>query len=302
MQRVGYPFLTLTDNAVTAEPWLFCRDDSSWQPLTDHLPDWDAASKIAVRRVVKIDWNTVAKELEIPQAKVKLQLCTKLGSGLGRVPRTIIGRFDQNLDGQPAEIMESLEISGHSIASLIRIETVLSLATKPFEHSELSPSEPGAKIWAAEHTVSVDGEQARFPMEIIDLANYFKGEVASNAGWYLHRFTDDWDRDLQSAVRLYINSKSEQILQQLKEGNEALLSHIQHDVVMQLCSTFLSDPVMSGEIEYSAEPGSLGAQVLDWFNIIWPGKSIAQIKSIERLRPGAFHANILALVKQELSQ
>ena len=302
MQRVGYPFLTVTNNAVTAEPWLFCRDDSSWQPLPDHLRDWDAASKMAVRRVVKIDWSVVAAELEIPQAHVKLQLCTKLGSGLGRVPRTIIGRLSQNLDGQPEEIMESLEISGHSIASLIRIETVLSLATKPSERSELSPSEPGSKIWATEHTVSVDGEQARFPIEIIDLENYFKGEVASHAGWYLHRFTDDWDRDLQSAVRLYINSKSEQILQELKEGNEALLSHIQHDVVMQLCSTFLSDPVMTGEIEYSAEPGSLGAQVLDWFNIIWPGKSIAQIKSIARLRPSAFHANMLALVKQELNQ
>jgi hypothetical protein len=302
MRRVGYPFLTLTDNAVTAEPWSCCRDDSSWQPLADHLRDWDAASKIAVRRVVKIDWNTVAKELEIPQAQVKLQLCTKLGSGLGRVPRTIVGRFSQNLDGQPAEIMESLEINGHSIASLIRIETVLSLATKPSEHSELSPSEPGAKIWATEHIVSVDGEQAQFPMEMVDLENYFRGEVASNAGWYLHRFTDDWDRDLQSAVRLYLNSKSEQMLQELKEGNEALLSHIQHDVVMQLCSTFLSDPLMSGETEYSAEPGSLGAQVLDWFNIIWPGKSIAQIKNIASLRPGTFHANILALVKQELNQ
>ena len=63
--RVAFPFFTLSDDAVQAEPWELALNEGEFGPVSDYLPDWDTASSIRARRSLRIDVALAAAEIGV---------------------------------------------------------------------------------------------------------------------------------------------------------------------------------------------------------------------------------------------
>jgi hypothetical protein len=179
---------------------------------------------------------------------------------------------------------------------ILDLQTEFLLANAPADFSALSPVHPGDRLWSENIRVRLEGEEPRFPIETMDLAQMLGGGIAGAAAWHLHWSPGDWTRDFHGAVRLYLNTKSSEILRRIEDEDPATIQFLLGDVMSQICERFLSDPEAETMMD-AAEPGSLGAQAATWLRKAWPGKGASFIRSVLESRPGVFRSTMLALAE-----
>lgn len=90
MGRIAFPFLTLDQTAISPEPWVLL-DGGLETPIGEAwLPDWDAARDLRLRRLVTTDLDRAADLLSMRLDDGALELVTRIGTGIGNMPRRII--------------------------------------------------------------------------------------------------------------------------------------------------------------------------------------------------------------------
>ena len=88
--RIAYPFLTLSEMAVDASPWLIAQGNDAPEEISDFLADWDYTAPLHVRRTLRLNREIAARELDIPQEELALGAGFLVGTGPGRLPRSIV--------------------------------------------------------------------------------------------------------------------------------------------------------------------------------------------------------------------
>lgn len=295
-RRVAYPFLTLSDAAVETSAWEVSLDGVEWSEAGEFLPHWDSASNIRVRRTLRLRPELAASDLGVPVDDLVLAASVRIGTGQGRLPRLILDRVRSHLrPDKPAWDFERT-IEGHRLSILLDLQTEILLVKTPEAPSPLSPLHPADRLWSDNTRVRLEGEEPRFPIETVALAQMLGEGIAGGAPWHLHWSPRDWGRDFHGAVRLYLNERAVDILERIDNEDPATIQFLLGDVMSQICERFLADPEADALMD-AAEPGSLGAQAASWLRKAWPGKDASFIRSVLENRPGVFRSSILALAE-----
>lgn len=295
-RRVAFPFLVLSEAAVEASAWEVSMDGIEWSGVGEFLPYWDSATDIRIRRTLRLDLEMAASDLGIPVDGLAAAASVRIGTGQGRLPRLILSRTRRELCRGDTSWEFEQTIEGRRLSMFLDLQTEILLLNAPADFSALSPVHPGDRLWSENVRVRLEGEEPRFPIETVDLAQMLGGGIAGDAPWHLHWSPGDWTRDFHGAVRLYLNAKSSETIQRIESEDPATIQFLLGDVMSQICERFLSDPEAETMMN-AAEPGSLGAQAATWLRKAWPGKDAAFIRSVLESRPGAFRSTMLALAE-----
>lgn len=295
-QRIAFPFLTLSDAAVDAEAWCCSLDGGAWSPAGDFLPDWDAASVIQFRRKVSIDPEIAANNLNLNPEKLRLAVAVRVGTGQGRLPRLILSREFRELAADTWQEEFDFEIAGERLSLVLDINTQVMLAVSLDGCAQLSPQRVADRLWSDTLRIRLEGEEPRFPIEIIDMRTLLGAPTRLSPPWYLHWSPMDWNRDFHGATRLYLNKDHTDLIERIEQRDGRTLQVLLADVMTQICERLVYDPEVD-DIMAGGEPGSLGTQAAAWLEKAWPGKNAAFVQSVLESRPGAFRAAFLALAE-----
>ncbi|EJM85115.1 hypothetical protein PMI34_04366 [Pseudomonas sp. GM74] len=294
MSRIAFPFLTLSESAVVASPWLISLNESEWAPVEEYLQNWDAASSIRLRRRIAIDPSIAAADLNIDLRDLRFFATVRIGTGQGRLPRLILSRESRTLEAEPWFVEFDFEIGGETLSTVLDINTRITLASSISVPSRLSPSRLGDQLWSDRIRMRLEGEEPRFPIEIGDMQVLLGDLVASSAPWYLYWSPREWSRDFHGAIRLYLNSTHTEFIERIQDEDPMMIQMLMADVMGQVCERLITDPEVN-DLFNSPEPGSLAAQASSWLKKAWPGKDTNFIKSVFDNRPGIFRASLVAL-------
>lgn len=295
--RVAFPFLTLGDHAIEASAWMLKLNDFEQRPAGDYLPDWDYASRMSLQRIVSLNREQAAADLEIDQSHLALSLCVRVGTGAGRLPRSIISQQIRSFDNGVDTVTLDMDIPGHVLSSVLDLMTEIVIEEPPAEFGGLSPSKSFERVWHDTLRVRLEGEEPRFPIEVADLDTLLAGGIATSAPWYVHWSPADWSRDFHGSMRLYLNKDHSDFIKRVTEGDPETLRAIMADVMGQVCERFLSLDQYE-VLAKGVEEGSLGSQAVSWIKAAWPDRDLGFVQSQLKSRPGTFRAAIHALAEQ----
>lgn len=295
-QRIAFPFLTLSDAAVDAAAWSCSLDGGTLNPAGDFLPDWDAASVIRFCRKVSIDPQIAENDLNVNREKLRLAITVRVGTGQGRLPRLILSREFRELTAGTWQEVFDFEITGEKLSLVLDVHTQIMLAVPLEGCPKLSPRCVADRLWSDTLRVRIEGEEPRFPIEIIDMRTLPGAPITHSSPWYLHWSPMDWNRDFHGATRLYLNKEHTDLIERIEQHDGPTLQVLLADVMTQICERLLYDPE-ADDIMSGSEPGSLGTQAASWLQKAWPDKDAAFIRSLLESRPGAFRAAFLALAE-----
>ncbi|TIN79775.1 hypothetical protein [Mesorhizobium sp.] len=293
-RRIAFPFLTLSDSAVTATSWEVSLDGSDWTDMGEHLPNWDPSSTLRLRRTIRVVPEVAARDLSLLQDHLQLAVGVRFGTGQGRLPRMILDRYRTVLEQGRWEWQTEFELPGRNLSVVLDLLSEVTLAVPPISSMPLSPKSAGDRLWSDSTRVRLEGEEPRFPIETADFGALLGDTMGSSAPWHLHWSPWDWRRDFHGAVRLYLNERALEFLERIENQDGPTLQVLLADIMSQICERFILDPEASEMME-RAEPGSLGAQAGTWLRKAWPDRDAAFIRSVLESRPGLFRSAILAL-------
>lgn len=295
-RRIAFPFLTLSDAAVSAEPWSLSLDGGRWQTADGFVPDWDPASEIRIRRTMRIDPLIAEKDLGIAAGLLRLACGYRVATGTGRLPRLILRRAYHELAPGTWEKEFDIQVPGDRLSLVFDVQTQVMLAAPPEACKRLSPRQVASRLWTDTLRFLLEEEEPRFPMEVTDLRGLLGDAPAAKAPWFLYWSPGDWNRDFHGAVRLYLNRSHSDFIRRIEELDGPTLQVLLADVMGQVCERLVTDPEVD-EIMAAAEPGSLAVQATAWLDAIWPGKKAAFVRSVLEQRPGRFRAAFLELAE-----
>lgn len=292
------PFLTLRESTVNASLWELSFNGDDWATHDEFVPDWDPASTLWFRRQVSLDAEASASDLGIPREELRLSLAIRVGTGQGRIPRTIIHREARELGQDTVEL--SFALTGERLSAMIDISTEITLAVPPARADQLAPSRVGDRLWQDRSRLRLEGEEPRFPIEVTDLSKLLGSALAASAPWYLHWSPRDWTRDFHGAIRLYLSEADPEFVSKVEAQDSHILQAILGDIIGQVCERLVTDP-SAADLIANSEPGTLAAQAWAWLREAWPNRDVAHIKTVLENRPGTFRSTLLALAEQSES-
>lgn len=295
-RRIAFPFLTLSDAAVEATPWEVSIDGDNWAEAGEFLQNWDSVCDVHVRRTVRLKPKIAATDLSLPIDDLHLTLGVRMGTGQGRLPRLVLGKYSKTVRWENPLWQFERTIEGRALSMVLDLQTEVILASSQMSPEALSPRTIGDRLWSDSVRIRIEGEEPRFPIETADLGQLLGDGIAGGAAWYLHWSPRDWDRDFHGAVRLYLNENATEFLERIENEDPPTLQLILADVMSQICERFLAEAEAIEAID-TAEPGSLGAQAAIWLRKAWPGKDVAFIRSVLESRPGVFRSAFLVLAE-----
>ena len=295
-RHLAFPFLTLSDTAVEAGPWSLSLNGGEWSLAGDYLPDWDAASIIGLRRAVRVDPAIAAEDLGVGSESLRLSLGVRIGTGAGRLPRMILERHHREL--KPGAWQEHFEfdVPGERLSLVLDVQSQVMLSGPLEGGRPLSPRRTADRLWADSLRIRLEGEEPRFPIEIVDMRTLLGNSMSASTPWYLQWSPLDWNRDFHGAVRLYLNGEQKDFIERVERHDGPTLQVLLADIMSQICERLLLDHEAE-EILAAADPGSLGAQATAWLQTAWPGKDAAFIRSVLDSHPGTFRAVFLSLAE-----
>ena len=295
-RRVAFPFRTLSRAAVDAVDWSCSLNEGEWRPVDKFLPDWDAASLIRLRRTVRLDPGIAANDLGVTSENLHISLGVRVGTGAGRLPKLILFRKWHELAAGEWKVEFNFDVTGERLSLILDVQTQVVLAAPPENCGPLSPRRTGDRLWADSLRIRLEGEEPRFPIEVVDMRTLLGNAMATSAPWYLQWSPLDWNRDFHGAVRLYLNKDQGEFIERFEQHDAPTLQALLADVMSQICERLLIDPEAE-EIIAGAEPGSLAAQAAAWLDKAWPGKGSVFIRSILDSHPGTFRAAFLSMAE-----
>ncbi|ASD25485.1 hypothetical protein [Brevundimonas diminuta] len=292
MRRTAAPFHRL-DAAVRSQPWMITLGEGEPAPLQEMTPDWDYATPVTLERLVSVDHELAAVELGYgPDEPFQLDVVVETGSGPGDLPRDIISRTRLPLEGEaPCRIILSPDPTQLSAQITLRTSVILAADTRPDD--PLAPRAAGARLWDERLSSRIEGDDPRFPMEVISFSTAFAGRPHESAPWLLSWSPRSPGQAFHGATRLYVNADDSQLVARLREGDGLTLQALMADVISQMCEAALA---ARWDEEFDcAEPETVAGRVAHWLERAFP--DVPAARALLENRPGEFRAAILSSVR-----
>lgn len=291
-RRTAAPFHRL-DSAVDAAPWMLTLGTGTPLPLQDITPDWDYATTVTVDRIIAVDPTAAASELGLAEGEAfSLEVVVEAGTGPGDLPREIIARDRLSLDGVTS-LPVTLRLDPARLSTQLSLRTAILLAGDVLPGNTLAPRLAGSRLWDDRFVTRIEGDDPRFPMEVVSFSKTFPDRPHEASPWLLSWSPGSPGRDFHGSARLFINADDALLVARLGEGDELTLQAIMGDVVSQMCEAALTGG-WEDELQ-GAEPGSVAGRVAHWLERAFGDVTVA--RGLLESRPGEFRAAILASMR-----
>lgn len=272
------PFRTLSadKSAIKPEQWFtFSRDrtDRSLLDRTQGIKGWSYDMPLYVGREISIDPMAVRKTIALGDTHAPFELLVTLDTSVIGNRRILKKIQIQGDDVHTTEI--ELKLESRALCQHISLVTSLVLAKDVENAPAWAPDRKGSRLWEDETTVSIEGDNSRFPMRDIDFSEHH--QLPPDADWHL-----DWQPTLthysfNSAVTLLLNSAKPDFLERLQEQDEILTRTLMGDIVCEI-TTYLLQQEHFIDPDESFPKGSLGQVVKSWLEHAFPGDSCTEIR------------------------
>ncbi|MDI6623100.1 MAG: hypothetical protein QME55_00080 [Brevundimonas sp.] len=290
-RRTAAPFNRL-HAAVATRPWMITVGAGPPAPLGEITPDWDYASAVSLERVILLDHQQAADELGLGEDPFDLEVLIEVGTGPGDLPRELVLQTRLPLEaGEPCTISLSVDPSRLSAQLTLRTSVLLVSTSDPAD--PLAPRRAASRLWEERCATRIEGDDPRFPMEVVSFSTVFAGRPHEAAPWLLSWSPASPGRDFHGAARLYLNADEEDFVERVQEEDELTLQAMMGDVVSQMCETALR--AGWDEDFDSAEPASVAGRVAHWLGQAF--SDVTAAKAALENRPGEFRSAILASVR-----
>lgn len=253
---------------------------SEWQlnidgeklPLPETLPHWDQGMplRITLKAVTDIDGIKADCELANDDIVRLAVLWYSPGTGL----RGQGSYRDLDISSSSLTVTLTFSVPGMLLANRVRIEVLLVLAQNSVSASLLAPKKAGSILWREEKTILLEGQGARFPVELIDFTA--SQWLPENAAWFLEWNNDDYHQMLLGNMRLLINSNNASVKRAVTETlleDRTIRDFIWFDVARAIIMRVLENNDFSKDIE-SYEDGSIGVYIRRLIYTIFPGRAL----------------------------
>lgn len=285
MTRIqSLPYLTPSPKRIILGDWQIVQNGSA-NLLDDLLPDWDPAVSIEASISVQMDLEGVLSDCNLGM-DAGLRLAAVWHSP-GTVLRGCGDRVDLNTAGASDDIALHVKVGGIYLSKAVELSIHLLLIEPGIRGKQFAPRLPGSILAQSKpHQVVLEGEGARFPVEVIDFS---VTHFATEAGWVLHWDPDDLHQTVLGDMRLYINSLHPRVKRAVSENLDEdfdIRDTIRYDVARALAYGALNNQ------EFVANPnafedGSVGAAVRNMLQLYFPQFSFAELRD-RTLQPQLF--------------
>lgn len=294
-RRSALPFLTLTPDCLRLTGWFQLSENGIREPVADFIRDWEYGRDLTLCREIEIDWDKVSKALGYSD-HASLELVIRAGTGQGRLARQEQSRHSHIISAADTTFTGKIELDGRALSDQVVLTTDLLFIDADSSGSPLSPRRRGERLWSEQQIVRLEGDESRFPMEVVSFNRMFPNRAEAGALWYLHWSPGDLDRDFHGAIRLFLNSDFPEFVARMQDQDEMTMQLVLTDVVSQMCECFLISRD-AAELEETYEAGSVGAQILSWLNLAFGAVGGAQMRSTLELRPNHFRAALQSAMR-----
>lgn len=282
------PYFLPKSERMKVKAWNLIKD-GDLLPLDQLFPDWDAAMPVHVSVTVEADLLAVLQDCQL-SLDSKLRLATTWHS-----PKTGLrgrGNFiDLTSLSTPPWTLE-LKVDGTELAQSIVVRVALVLINPGSESGQLAPKRPGSRLWSEERTILLEGETARFPVELIDFSK--SSWLPEYAAWFLDWNPDDFEQTLLGDIRLYINSKHDRVKAAVSGQNKsesALREIIYFDVARAMIIAALkNDEFIRNPRQYQDD--TIGAAIRRLIQIHFPNDSFISLRSAYKEYPNRFECQL----------
>jgi hypothetical protein len=282
------PFLLPNPSRVTAGAWtVMTHGQQLEQPSI--LDGWDYLTPISVSRRLEVDLPGICSDCGLSgstQFAVTAQWRSTWTDQRGwMVPVQLsAGPTVIAVDLPPAELGGSLHI-----------ETCVILLQADGTSDALAPTRPGSILWRNPYSLVLEGEAARFPVELVEFGRAGI-RAGSRAAWILYWHPEDLEAAALGTVRLCLNAEHP-LIRRMVDGDRhdpliaAVLSALRFDVARTLIHGALRHEQFTDE---EWPEGSLGAVLTNLVHTLFPGESVESLRSYQTLAREEFDARIQA--------
>lgn len=256
--------------------WVRISDDRS-EVLGNLFPIWEPAVSINTFVPIKVDVLGIFEDCNLePDARLQLGA---VWSSSGTMLRGRGDLIDLNSADNGKELRLGVKVDGTKLAKSLDLSLQLILAAPNDHPRPFAPKLPGSILWQSDfHHVILEGEGARFPVEVI---GFSYSMYPDDAAWVLHWDPHNLHQTILGDVRLYFNAKHERVIQAVSNNKLEdfdLREAIRFDVARTLIYGALSNEEFL-ENPDGFENGSVGSAIRNMLYLYFPGLSISDIQS-----------------------
>lgn len=274
---------------ISAEPWQL-RTPGGVEPLPRELPYWDYNTDVPLSRALTIDVDAVFEQCGLADdGQVSIvALWRSTGSGL----RTLADRLVVGRDAGTAQIELDFTLTGTHVGGTAILVTQLLLEDPGSTVDPAAPRRPGSVLWSDSCDLRLQGDAARFPMDLVD----FRNEVfPDRAGWHL-KIGRELEAAAMGSILLLINSENKPLAQAVDRATDprpvdrVALSAMYADVTRAMIEHALAQPDFDDETDYPDE--SLGQILRALCRRTFPGERISELRQRYENSPTMFATDI----------
>jgi hypothetical protein len=283
------PYLTPSVKRIRHSQWQLISEDALI-PLGDLLPYWDAAMPIRASIKIEIDTRDILSDCALStDAQLRL-VATWYSAGTGLRECGSFQNLNNVLSGQNFTL--KINVEGQKLSSSIMLTANLVLVNPGTRSNALAPRIPGSLLWHVEHPVVLEGQGARFPMELVDFGA--SSWLPENAAWFLDWRPDDLDQLVLGGIRLYINARHEKVRQAVSEQREldfTLKEAMRFDIARAMItsalnnSSFITAPEQFGD-------DTVGAAIRRLVRALFPDRNLQSLQMASQQYPHRFECEL----------
>jgi hypothetical protein len=275
MTRTIWPYIRPRSGIETGA-WQI-RVPDGVEPLPADLPHWDYNTDLHLTRSVVLDVDTILPQCGLADdARLGVAAVWRSsGSGLRALAdRKLVTRGASG----PVRLELDVVLKGTDIGGVLSMTTQLFLDSRGSTNDATAPHRPGSVLWSDEGSVRLQGDAARFPMDLVD----FHNEVfPDDSGWHL-KIGHDLEAAAMGSILLLINSANKALAQAVARAaaprpvDRMVLSALYADVTRAMIEHALVQPEFDDRTDYPEE--SLGEVLRNLCRQVFPGEPIDELR------------------------
>jgi len=269
------PYLIPSLENINIGSWQIYKDGNLCS-LESTMPNWDPAVSIEAIINARINGLRVFEECGLSSDAVLS--VSAIWSCEGTMLRGIGSKKIISFESSVKEYDLRVDIEGLLLSKWVELSVQLVLVKPSNIDKPFTAKYPGTILFkSSPFRVYLEGDGARFPIEVIDFENT---QYPNDAGWALFWDPYNLHQTVLGDLRLYINSRHERVRCAVSENrpeDHDLRESIRYEIAKSLVQGALSnDDFVENPDQY--EPNSIGAVVRNMLQNYFPQISLADLR------------------------
>jgi len=286
---VSPPYLRPRSERITAGGWVVLAGSDTLED-PNRAEHWDFFTPITATRHLELDMKGILADCGLDQTARMGAVLRWNSSSTGLRGSSAVREI------RGPEVAVSVMLAGEDLGGTLRLDCQVILIGSPTSMVARSPQRPGSIIWSDGTTIVLEGESARFPIQVID---FDRAGIAggSAAAWFLQWSPTDLEAPTLGTLRLMLNRGHAMVSRLVAEGAAApelaaVQSALRHDVSRQLIEGALENPEFDREADYG--PGMLGTALQGLLDSTFGTEPLDVIRGLRRTSRPDFEVRLQA--------